>query len=454
MLNGDIVSNTLSSDGKIQFDNLGWTIPAGETKTLLAKVDLSTNAVPTNNVFAFDVANTSDVTALDQSNKTVTITGSDVNVVSSVATVAVTVSSAGTLSVAAAPDTEESHALYWGETGSGVSQFRFTSANEAFHIEKLTVGASIGANASESGYMSQNVKSVTLEYPNKAGNTVTVTQSMTAGASVNFGFSGDNRPYVPKDSSIDVKVVANMKTKSEGATTTITGSDNSWSPNWIMRYHDTYSGSETNGFRAVGEGSGTVLTGGSAGVGSEVAGNRMYVYRVFPKFEQVALSGGEPLGVKDVFKFTISAMGLTDSKLFFDSSTAGSGSITFAVYGSGDSAATTLTPKTYSGAKTYDSSSTVAAAGDDPTATSAYAMDFGENSLEITGGQSKTLAIEITFTGFTDRSDYLQVRLMNNIPSLVNWVDNSTNQTSDFDVSSIAGVLGTLPLSGQTFSKL
>jgi len=46
------------------------------------------------------------------------------------------------------------------------------------------------------------------------------------------------------------------------------------------------------------------------------------------------------------------------------------------------------------------------------------------------------------------------VRLMNNADALVTWVDNSTNQSSDFDVSSIANVLEVLPMSGQTFSKL
>ena len=83
-----------------------------------------------------------------------------------------------------------------------------------------------------------------------------------------------------------------------------------------------------------------------------------------------------------------------------------------------------------------------------------YTMDFGENSLEITGGQSKTLAIEIAFVGFNDRSDYLQMRLTNNENELVQWVDNSTNQTSNPDVASVANVLEVLPMNGQTFSKL
>ena len=446
-INADVISNTLSSDGKIQFDNMGWLIPAGATKTLLAKISLSTNAVPTNDTFAFDIDATGDVTALDESNKTVTVTGAGVNGTTE-ATVYVTVTGAGTLAVAKAPDSEEAHAMYWGEVGSGVAQYRFTSANEAFLIEKLTFGASGSTEATD---MTANIKSLTLEFTNKAGNTITVTQSMTSGATTNFGFSGDNRPYVPKDSSVDIKVMANIKTKAEGATSTAAG--DAVSPTFIVRYHDTYSGSETDGVRAVGEGSGTVLNGGSAGIGSEVAASSMYVYRVFPKFEQVALSAGEPIGLKDVFKFTISAMGLTDSKLYFDNTAAGSGSIKFLVAASGDDATTNITPKTYSGAKTYDSTSVVSAVGDDPTNHASYTMDFGENVLEITGGQSKTLAIEIAFTGFNDRSDYLQIRLLN-AAGLINWVDNSTNSSSNSDVTSVANVLEVLPMNGQTFSKL
>ena len=447
LINADVISNTLSSDGKIQFDNLNWLIPAGSTKTLLVKINLSTNTVPTNDTFAFDIHAAADVTALGSSSSPVIVTGADVNG-STTATVAVTVLSSGSMTGILSPSAPSTAALYWGQSGAEVAQYRFTSANEAFFIEKLTFGASVGDVAD----MANNIKSVTLEYTSRTGNTMTVTQSMTSGASVNFGFSGDNRPYVPRDSFMDIRVLANMKTESEGATTTsVVGSV---SPNWQMRYHDTYNGSATNGFRAVGEGSGTVLNGNSVGVDNEVAANRMYVYRVFPKFEQVFLSAGEPLGLKDVFKFTITAMGLTDSKLFFDSSTAGSGSITFAVHASGDSATTNITPKTYSGSKTYDNTSVISGAGDDPTNHASYTMDFGENSLEITGGQSKTLTIEIAFTSFTDKSDYLQIRLLNDEDGLVNWVDNSTNSSGDSDVSSITDVLNVLPMNGQTFSKL
>jgi hypothetical protein len=449
-INATVVSNTLSSDGKMQFDNLNWNIPAGETKTLLIKANLSTNAVPTNDTFSFDIENTTDVTALDANSSTATVTGSNLNGAAT-ATVAITIASGGTMTVSAAPDAPEAHALYWGETGNEVARFRFTSSNEAFFLEKLTFGAS----SADSGHvtdMGANVKSVTLEYTNKLGNTTTVTQSMTAGASANFGFSGDSRPYVPKGSSIDLKVMVNMKSKDEGATSTSAG--DATSPVWGMRYHDTYNNSQTDGFRAVGEGSGTVLTGGSAGVGNEVDSENMYVYRVYPKFEQVSVAGGEPLGIKDAFKFTITAMGLTDSKLLFDDSAAGSGSIKFEVAASGNSAATTLTPKTYSGSKNYDTSSTIALVGDDPSNYASYTLDFGENDLEIGGGTSKTLAIEVNFSGFLDKSDFFQVRLLNDEAGLVNWVDNSTGSTANPDVASVANILDGIPMNGHQFTKL
>ena len=70
-------SNNLSTTtGTVQFTNLSWALPAGSTKTLLVKVDLSTNAVSgTSDAFSFDIASTGDITAVDQNGKAVTRMG-------------------------------------------------------------------------------------------------------------------------------------------------------------------------------------------------------------------------------------------------------------------------------------------------------------------------------------------------------------------------------------------
>ncbi len=466
-INATIISNTLSSDGKMQFDNMGWTIPAGETKTLLVKANLSTNAVPdANDTFSFDIEATTDVTALDNSNQAVTVTGSDLNGAAD-AGVAITVSSGGAMTVALAPSSPSTKAIYWGQQGAETSRFRFTSSNEAFHIEKFTIGAS-GAidSGNERTDMAANVKSFTVEYTNKAGTTLTQTQSISSGASANFGFSGTNRPYVPKDSSLDIVVKANMKTKAEGATSTETRTAGIV---FGVYYLTSYDGSVANGFRAVGEGSGTILNGDSTNVGRTVDSNDMYVYRVFPKVDGVTIIGGEPLGVKDVFKFTITAMGLSDSNLYFNGGSGlddgadeawnvSSGSINFSVEASGSQGAAGVTLI----ATTYDMSdgsivdvSNITTTGGVLTDMASLSVDFTSKDVEIAGGQSKTFRIELGFSnGFLDQSDYFQLRLLDDQAGLINWVDNSTGSTADADVGSKEGVLRNLPLNGPSFSKL
>lgn len=448
-ISASVTSNTLSSDGKIQFDNINWQVPAGATKTLLLKADLSTNAVPTNDTFAFDIDATADVTALDSASKTATVTGNDLNG-STTANVAMTVSSAGSLNLSLSPDNPVQKAVYWGQSGVELSRFRFTATNEAFFLEKLTFGAS---GSAEKADMAENVKTVTIEYKNKSGSTITSSQLMTSGASVNFGFAGDNRPYVPKDSSIDVVVKGDMKTKAEGATSSSGTTNQSFS----MDYQDTFATSQTDGFRAVGEGSSTVLDGSSTGVSSEVAASTINVYRVFPKFELASTTGGEPLGTKDVLRFTITAMGLGDSKLLFDNVAVGSGSIKFVAVASGNSAATNLIATTYDVADgSIVSQDTITGAGDTPANNASLSIDFTApgKDVEITGGSSKTFRVEISFSGFNDTSDFFQLILRDNNAADVNWVDNSTGVTSDPDVNSLTGTLRVLPMNGPTFSKL
>src|SRR3989344_3598345 len=315
---GNITSNNLSTnnDGSITFSNLNWNLPAGATKTLLVRVDASTNTVSGSegDRYAFDIVATSDVSAVDSSNNTVN--ASAASVLPNAGTTApptqiLTLKNSGTMSLATAADSPVKGAVYWGQQNAPISKFRLSSVDEAQYIEKLTIGAS---NSSENTSAAANVKHVILTYKNKAGNTLTTTQAFGQGASANFawespvagqeGTSTDLRPYVPKDSSLDIAVNANMKTKTEGAT-----QDSSSAVFFSLDLLDRFNGSFTNGFKAVGEGSGTVIDGtASSSVSSirldDVLGaNDQYVYRVFPKIEQIALSSPYNLtGNPTVFK--------------------------------------------------------------------------------------------------------------------------------------------------------
>ena len=321
-----------------------------------------------------------------------------------------------------------------------------TSANEAFLVERFTVFASAsGAPA----IAAENLKSISVTYTNKLGNLVTQTSTPSSGGSVSFAFAGDNRPYVPKDSSTDIIVKADLKTKTEGATNNVAFS---------LDFSDTFSGSTANGFRAVGDGSSQVVDGATSTV-ADVVGNNMYNFRVFPKFDQVAITAGETLGTKDVLKFTVTSMGLPYSKLFFDNLNAGSGSIKFEAVASGDAAATNWT----STVTTYDmsdgsivSQDSLLLVGDSPSYFASLTLDFGTpgKDVEISGGQSKTFRIEVGFSGFNDKSDYFQLILRDDAAGLINWVANSTGSVNDADTASTTTVLRLLPMNGPTFSKL
>jgi hypothetical protein len=418
---------------------------------VLARVNLSSNATSgSSDVFSFDIAATTDVTALDDSSNTVNPASVAKNSTTS-PTVIMTVASSGSLQVAVAPDNPVSAAMYWGQTGVEAGKFRFTATNEGYYLETVRFQNDDSDTAND---FKNNVKKVYMSYKNKAGNTLTDSQIPDSNTSVSFGWnSGDaNRPYVPKGSSMDVTIKYDLKTKDEGATS---------NRNFSIEFNGS-TGNTAGEFRAVGEGSGTVVTAYSANIEDKDT-NNMYVYRVFPKFDSVALSSPYSLvGTPTVFKFTVTAMGLTDSKLLFDNQAVGSGSIKFEVVSSGEyspSAASTQFTIYDENDTTVDSSTLTA---DSRASTDAsLTFDFTTKDIEISGGQSKTFRIQLdnpntsySKTSETGRAaDYFQVILRNNEAALINWVDNSTGSTGDADVPSTASVLKNLPIFGPTFQR-
>ena len=325
-----------------------------------------------------------------------------------------------------------------------------------------------------------------MSYKNKAGSTVTTTQSFGINASANFNWSSTdaNRPYVPKDSSLEIAVNANMKTKDEGATQT-TGTDAAGLVQFSLDLVDSFNNSYVNGFRAVGEGSGIVIDGTGTNIADVVGAYDQTVYRIFPKIEQVALpSPYSLLGTPTVFKFSITAMGLATANLRFDNQHNGSGSIQFEVVASGDSAINTSTSTTFSvldengtiinGPRALrqatpseaDTSQTVAVAQDKPTGTdpdinASLSFNFSGQDIEIAGGETRTFSIRLNNptmhyanAGATGRAaDYFQVTLQDDQAGLINWVGNYDNTTGSLDTPSETSVLRSLPLYGPTFQR-
>ena len=290
---------------------------------------------------------------------------------------------------------------------------------------------------------------------------------------------------MPKDSSLEIAVNANMKTKDEGATQTTGVTADTTLIAFSLDLVDKYNGSHANGFRAVGEGSGTVLDGTSTNIADVSGAYNQTVYRVFPKIEQVALSSPYSLtGTPTVFKFSVTAMGLATANLRFDNESNASGSILFEVVASGDSKVSTTTSTTFSVLDengtvidgpsalrtsgtpgTADTSQTIdmtdGGSGVLPTVNSSISFNFTGQDIEIAGGETRTFSIRLNNptahygnAGTTGRSaDYFQVTLQDDQASLINWVGSYDGTTNSLDTPSRTGVLRSLPLYGPTFQR-
>ncbi len=443
-------NNLNNSTGTIKFANLTWTIPAGATKKLLVKVNLSSNATSgTNDYFAFDIDATTDVTALDDSSKTVNASNSDPNAATNPTNV-VTVANTGSLKIATAPSNPIKKPVYWGQTDALFTVYRFRAIDEAFLIEKLNI---ITASTTEAvASATANVDTVKVKYTNKAGTVMTATGALNStNGSVSFGFTGDNRPYVPKDSTADIEVYANIKPKSgrTGTALSTLGSEEAFSLD--------FSGGAKDEFRAIGDGSGTLVEGDNSNIGNVAKGTDHIMYRVFPEFTQETLAASEPLGTKDVLKFKIKAHGLSDSKLLFDDRA--SATIRFEVVASGG-ANSNMTARLYDAATSeLLASQTVTSAQDSRITSSRASVNFNEwqRDYEIAGGTEKSFRVEIGFVNFPDKSDYFQLILNDTDENTVlMYVDGAKTDedNSVFLNNTTNGYYKLLPMNGPIFVKL
>ncbi len=451
---GAVISSSASSNnlslasgtgsGQVKFSGLNWVIPAGATKTLTVQVDLSNNTPATTlDTLAFDLLATTDVTAVDANSNTVTANNALVNVTTgTTATTYVTVTSAGTLAVTAAPDTQISAPVYWGMNNAPFSKFHFVSTNEAFNIERLNL---VGSGTT----VATNVDNVIVSYPTKSSGTQTVTGTFNSAGSVSFGFADSLRPYVPKDGAMDVTVTANIKPGSGGFRA---------NTNFAIQF----SGTTADEFRAVGDGSGAVITGASTGLSSVTTATTtsvkaQYVYRAYPTFTLVSTPATNLFAGQDIARFTIRANGNTGDSVFFDGTTAAaSGSLAFAVTASGE-VGNSLTLEL----RRADNNlllSTASALTSQAGVAASESFTINQNGgLNITAGQSVDVVARISaISGYakpaaTGRAaDYVQMTMKTNVPGLQTWTDNSgTDRKSN--VSSIANILPTLPM---TFSAV
>ncbi|MEK7659549.1 MAG: peptidoglycan-binding domain-containing protein [Patescibacteria group bacterium] len=453
--NGLLISDTVqtnnlnNSTATIKFANLSWMIDAGKTKKLLVKTNLSSNPTSgSNDYFSFDIDATTDVTALDNSNQTVNAGNADPNGATNPTNV-VTVSSAGTLALSLASSNPIKKAVYWGQNDALFTVYRVRSTDEAFLIERLNIVTATGSSEAVAS-ATNNIDQVKMKYKNQAGLALTAVGALdSTTGSVSFAFVLDDRPYVPKDSSTDIELYANIRPKAgrTGTALSTLGSEVEFSLDW--------SNGQDDEFRAVGEGSGTVLTNADITDSQKSKGTDQRVYRAFPEFIQEALTAGSPVGTKDVLKFTIKAHGLADSRILFDDRP--SAAIRFEVLASGAQSATDMTARLYDALTGEQYASATLSNGQTSLVGARASITFSEwdKDVEIAGGSQKTFRVQLAFTGFTDKNDTFQIVLRDtDVNTVFRYVDGAkSNEGNMVELSQgvSAGYFRLLPMEGPIF---
>ena len=250
-----------SADITATFDALNVSIPKGTSKAIIAKADISTNGPKssTNDTIAFAINTAGDVTSEYGSGTNLGPTLSGGNTTPTIYQI---VASNGTLTMARDASSPQANLVLAGTTGYTYTIMKFTSTLEDYVISKLRVTNS--ANDS-------NFTSISLEYKNQAGTTLTATSLLVSGVA---DFT-DLSMYVPKDGSALVSIKGNMNTISGGAangnasTLGISGTDGT--------------------FEASGQASGGVIT----DAGSDTTGLAMSLYEAYPT---VAFAANTPSG--------------------------------------------------------------------------------------------------------------------------------------------------------------
>lgn len=423
-----------ASDGTITFDNMNWTITAGATKKVIAKVNLATTLMSSAADTAWlGIAAALDVSAQDKDSNTVTPTDGDATwsgPVNSTPTVLLTVNTAGTLTVATDGDTPLATIATGGTSGVNVTKLKFTSANESFLIKKLRVtnegtdslgNTCDGTETSPQEFPSScdtGVTTVKISYPTAAG----TTEEKSAYLSNGIADFSDLNFFAKLDQNSVMTIKADLASISESA---ISGDQLDFGIDF------------DSNFEAVGQGSGSTLStcaGLTAGTGVtcdtdtatsggvDVSGNAVTVRKSKPAVSLAASSpsGASVPGLNEVLRFTVAADATGDIVLdvvTFKATTTDNGTSSWNV-----NADPTGNIDLTSSWSLYDASDLTtqkeagdgdwtlygAAAGDgtlDGTETVGYARLALTTPITVAAGTSKTFVLKVDTTGASSAND-------------------------------------------------
>ena len=195
-----------SVDGKVYFQNLSWTIPAGATKHLIVKVDFYPGAPYLNNDrFAFDVGRAGqDIEAKDRSGKFISPAGDEPN--GGLHPLAViTVLHNGILKIETDINAPSSAIIPMGEPGVELNRLKFTGKDEPFLVKKISL-------INKLPDYDRNIQKIWISYPKQDGTIVTKTENLWLGKMTFY----DLDFYVPREGAT-LSIFADIKTSAGGA---------------------------------------------------------------------------------------------------------------------------------------------------------------------------------------------------------------------------------------------
>lgn len=401
-----------SSDITASFTDLDYTITAGNSEKITAKVDISSTApicvvgeegVDTVCGTEDDVNSDFIALAIAVNTDVVAEYGTGTNLVPTLTNGNATpdiyqeVTTTGTLAATLDADTVLSSLVLSGASAD-VTKIKFSATNEAIKVEKLRV-----VNTAGVGDDAQYV-SATISYTNSAGNTETKTAY----------FSGDAADFnvldilVPKDSYTIVTFRGNFNTIAGGATNDVTSA--------LSLDFDT-------NFRAVTQGSGKVTS--SVGA-ANVDGNDMYLFDAYPVFT-VSETNGTLTPNANTLVGTITINNAGDEDLIFDSVVPNYILIDVpAVDGGVADPIPTVWVKDNAGITVCSPAAAVA---------STYTCAFDGGSVTIAGHTSKTLKVYADTSAYGGSDSSIHLELLDTADSNMSF--STKDSTSDYQRATI-----------------
>ncbi len=299
--------------GKPTFDGFTLTVPAGSTKTVYVVGDISSSAPndSTTNVVGVDIEATTDVTAADADDNSVTLTAANPNgaTATNATTVAMTIASGGSIVVSAPSSQTADQIVSAGASDVLIGSVKVKASYEDYKVDRLTLYATnstmndttpdaSGAHAQDS------FKSVKIKYPTStsAPTTLDGSSSVTfSGTSATFSNLSFMVPKSNDNVTFEIYVSTNSHADDSGAADT--------GDNLQMSLYPYAFTTSTNTFNAVGQGSGATSDADDSGViATAVTTNSAYVFKTTPTVTVSDLSNEIVYGPEsEVFRFTVAA---------------------------------------------------------------------------------------------------------------------------------------------------